>query len=545
MEPGLAAAASSIETAIQGAALGAYKIARSIVPLKIHFHKLPSPRIARSSHTLNVIKGKAYIFGGDLDDGNTADNAVHAVTLPTDLALKDTDYQCIAAVAAPLSPAPAPNATKPYSDEPGAAGAKGYAGTAEEIADFEQQNNIPPPKPYSDDPQETQGSNREIDEASRPTSPDFADALENQEATEAKINDTPPSRAAHVSTAVDTKIYIFSGRPPNDLEAAPLDERGALHCFDTVSHTWSTIHPHPTQCSSGVPCPRTHAASTSTRHPLPSDEGADHTMSPIAGSSKHHEGHHGTLFVYGGVGADNISLRDVWAFDVASRIWSRWPDVPGSVAEDSSGAAMISYIGRRLWIPSDAFGNMNHLDIVNAGFDDMSGIGELGVMPGSQKWETVSFKSMPGFEETEKVVEAKMGPPKNAEDRAPGARVGAGLVPVTTGAGRDYLLLFLGEMGGGKQPSDVWSFQVHSEMGTAASLKDRVWSMIGGNQSTGEEVWAKAEIVEADGGEAELVTSQSRFAYGAGGDWGNDTAVVWGGVSEGRIQGNGWIMVAE
>lgn len=69
MEPGLVAAAYTAETAIEGVVASGLAIARSTVPLQARSYRVPSPSpsLKRSSHTLNVIKGKAYILGGDGD----------------------------------------------------------------------------------------------------------------------------------------------------------------------------------------------------------------------------------------------------------------------------------------------------------------------------------------------------------------------------------------------------------------------------------------------------------------------------------------------
>lgn len=99
-EAGIVAAA---ETVLEGAAAGAFAIARSTVPLHIDFYKLPSPNLPRSSHGLTIVKGKAYVYGGDVQQ-QESDNTVHAITLPSDLALKDTDYQCISTTVAPNPP---------------------------------------------------------------------------------------------------------------------------------------------------------------------------------------------------------------------------------------------------------------------------------------------------------------------------------------------------------------------------------------------------------------------------------------------------------
>lgn len=102
MEPRLAAAVHTAETAFEGLAAGAFAMTHAAAtPLKARFYRLPSPSpsLRRSSHTLNVIKGRAYLFGGDGDVvGSDGDTAMHVLTLPSDLSLRDSDYQRMPAV---------------------------------------------------------------------------------------------------------------------------------------------------------------------------------------------------------------------------------------------------------------------------------------------------------------------------------------------------------------------------------------------------------------------------------------------------------------
>jgi hypothetical protein len=96
----------------------------------------------------------------------------------------------------------------------------------------------------------------------------------------------------------------------------------------------------------------------------------------------------------------------------------------------------------------------------------------------------------------------------------PVPRTGAGFVPITTGAGREYLLLFMGQEGEGSMLGDVWSFQIASDKKTPAMLKDGIWRMLG--KQTREETWAKVEVVEStmEDGPVELPNGLSRFRYG-------------------------------
>jgi Kelch motif/Galactose oxidase, central domain len=509
MEPGLAAAVYTAETAIQGAVASGLAIARSTVPLKARFYRLPSPSPAlkRSSHTLNVIKGKAYILGGDGDTvGRDGDSAMHVVTLPTDLVLRDTDYQNVPAVGKPVKPA----------FNAGGGVEKNSPGNGQS---FEQNENV------------------------------------------------PAARAGHSACTIGERIYVFGGSsvigssdptaPPN----SPLEENGKVYVFDTIDKTWEVLVPSEDGCRDGVPRARNYASSSSTTHPVPNKKDGDKILNELmteeaklrlvsarqgedftATDDQQPEGY-GTLFLHGGYDSDWNLLRDVWAFDVASRIWSRWPDVPKSDAGDGEGN--ICCIESRIWRCGDGFGKVAHFEVVRNQFDDMSGKGELGVSPKTGKWETQTFGVKPGQEELEEKVEKKMGgKPTNTESQFPAQRKRSGFLPVTTGQGRDYLLLFMGENGPQEFMDDVWSFQIASEKGSAAALKDTVRAKMG--KGTGVEQWAKANVVESnkEDGALEFPKGLSRFGSNAIGDSIGDV-LIWGGIGPDGTSGDGWLMTLE
>ena len=486
MEPGIATTAYTAETAAEGLAAGAIAVARSTVPLKARFHPLPSPSpiLKRYSHTLNVIRGRAYIFGGDGDAvGSGGDSAVHVVTLPTDLELGDTDYQ------------------------------------------------------------ELKGG----------------DESENK----------PAARAGHTAAVIGERIYIFGGSPPtgsSDPTAAPnspLEEDGRVYVFDTIRKRWQVLNPNKEACGNGVPNPRNYASSASTVHPLPiiKKEGSGKEQGELmteearlrlassrggeaftATEEQQSEGY-GTILLHGGYDSEWTSLRDVWAFDVASRVWSRWPDIPDSGVGDGEGN--ICCIESRLWRCGDGFGKVAHLDIVRQQFDDISSEGEYGIGPKSGKWEVHSFGVKEGYEEVEVAVEKKMGKPSNAESLFPPRRKRSGFVPVTTGQGREYLLLLMGETGPKGVLGDVWSYQIGSEKKSAAAFKDAVRGIIG--RPTGLEHWAKANVLETNRGDGvgDFPKGLSRFGSSPGGDW-DDGVVIWGGITAGgEVSGDGWILTVE
>lgn len=502
MEPGLAAAAYTAETAIEGV---------ETVPLQARFYRVPSPSpsLKRSSHTLNVINGKAYILGGDGDTvGGDGDAAMHVITLPTDLVLMDTDYQKIPAVGQPVKP--------PFDEE----------GNVEKRSPSNAQSG-------------------------------------------AKDENVPAARAGHSACTIGGRICVFGGSratgssdptvPPNP----PFEENGKVYVFDTIDKTWEVLIPGEEGCKDGVPQPRNYASSSSTTHPVPvrseksggkgegglmTEEAKLRLVSKRQGEDftttddQQAEGY-GTLFIHGGYDFEENLLRDLWAFDVASRIWSRWQDLPQSDADDGEGN--ICCIESRIWRTGDGFGKAAHFDVVRNHFNDMGGKGELGVSPKTGEWEIHTFGVKPGQGGLEEKVEKKMGgKPTNTESLFPARRNRSGFLPVTTGQGRDYLLLFMGEKGPQEFIDDVRSFQIASEKKSAAALKDMVRAMIG--KGTGVEQWAKANMVESNkaDGALDFPKGLSKFGSSLMGDSIGDF-LIWGGIGPNGMSGDGWMMTLE
>ncbi|MCJ1367272.1 hypothetical protein MMC16_006404 [Acarospora aff. strigata] len=99
MDPGIAAAAYAVETAVEGVIGAAIGIAKSTVPLKATFHRIQTDKpLPRSSHSLSIIKGRAYIFGGEIRPREPVDNVMHIYTLPSS-GVTEADYQDIPAKA--------------------------------------------------------------------------------------------------------------------------------------------------------------------------------------------------------------------------------------------------------------------------------------------------------------------------------------------------------------------------------------------------------------------------------------------------------------
>ncbi len=474
------AAFYAVETAVEGAVLGGLAVGRATVPLHVKFHKItsPSPSLARRNHSLNVVKNRAYIFGGELEHG-LSDVEVQCITLPTDLSFKDLDidYHEIKSEAAPTRP------LAPYSNDEGASAIS-------------------------------------------------------------ETNEIPSPRAAHASTVVGSNIYVFGGRSSGD---SLLDENGTVHAYSTLTCQWTALRPRQTRCAHGVPPPRVRGSLTSSPHPHASNVSMDPNV-----DTEHNTG---TLFLHSGYSSSTSSsaLRDVWTFDISSRVWSRWLDVPAPSSEETAGEGRLLCVQSRLWRVGDGFGSMHYLDIVRDRADDAGADVDtgLGVGPKTGQWEKLSFESdqTPAMEESkEGPVERQQNPHPTAKaDLLPTPRQSAVFLPITTGAGREYLIHGLGsDAPGSPLQDDIWSFQIASEQKSLAQAKDKIRSMFG--SQSGENQWARCEVVQAtmEDGELERPQGLEEFAADAWTDFGGGNIVLWGGKApDGSVRNKGFVMSIE
>ena len=474
-----AAALYAVETAVEGAVLGGIAVSKATVPLHVKFQKIESPdaSLGRTNHTLSIVDNRAYVLGGDVQDGQP-DSSIRCIILPTDLAPKqpDVDYQLIESEAAPERP----------------------------LASYSDHSNATSEKPQP--------------------------------------NEVPAPRAAHAATTLGSNIYIFGGRPPNSPNSSPFDEQGTIHAFSTVTKKWTTLHPHQTRCAQGIPPPRTHATLTSTPHPT--------TSASLSTTSSDTEHQSGTLFLHSGYNSPSSPpLRDVWAYDISSRGWSPYPDIPPPTASETPGEGRLIESDSRLWRVGDGFGVVYYLDLVRDEANDAWGDKdtELGVSPKTGVWEKISFmeEQISPLEDSEKTPEAKT-------NVLPMPRSSATLVPITTGAGRMYLLYFLGSSAPNSPLpiNDMWSFQIPSTSHSLASAKDAVREKIG--KGSGVNEWAKCEIVEANKEDGEIERPSGGLEGAASDVWGafgGGKIVLWGGRGgDGEVRGVrnvGWVVGVE
>ncbi|KAL9581078.1 MAG: hypothetical protein Q9212_004112 [Teloschistes hypoglaucus] len=437
MEPGTAAAAYGVETAVQGAVGAAVVIAKPTMPLKAAWRRMATSKaLPRSSHTLSVVKGLAYLFGGEETPRQPVDNHMHVLTLPSST-VNEVDYR--------FFPAESP----------------------------EGKDEVPPP------------------------------------------------RVGHTAAVVGDRIYVFGGRGGKSMEA--LNEEGAVWEYDTKFNQWSRLKPVK---DSPAPQARSYHSTASTVHPIPSAE--DHTEAALDATDPER---HGTIFIHGGCTASG-RLNDLWAFDLAARTWSPFPDAPGV----ARGGASLTFAQDRLYRFGGFDGNgelggqIDLLQLSTTTFHDQGGHGELAVVSSTGKWESIAPTS---------------------DSPMPGNRSVAGLQPVTTGQGREYIILFLGERdassaghdGAGSFWDDVWSFQLRPQGMTAASFKDATKELFGAQ--TSEHSWAPVDIPEGTktDGSQEAPGQLGWFASAQGYDMDPGSVVLWGGIrSDNARAGEGWIL---
>ena len=439
MEPGIAAAAYTAETAIEGVAGAGYAISKPTMPLKATWKSIPTNQaLPRSSHSISVVNGKAYVFGGEEQPREPVSDDMHVYTLPSS-GVSDADYRKVAPKAGPDG------------------------------------------------------------------------------------GEVPSPRVGHTANAIGSKIYVFGGRGGKAMQ--PLEENGRIWVYDIKLSSWTFLDPVK---GSAYPAARSYHASAATSNPRKSDQ--DHNGNPAKSDDSDV---HGTIFVHGGCPASG-RVADVWAFDTQARTWSQYPDAPGP----ARGGPSLTFTQNRLYRfggfdGKTELGELDYLDVSVSGSNDGSGSAELAIIPTSGKWETVTSP---------------------AGAKTPGDRSVAGLQPITTGQGRNFLLLFLGEgnpsslghEGAGKFYNDVWSYQLRPDEMTAASFKDTTRQLVG--VQTGEGFWAQVDIPEASmtKGKYEHPGPRGWFASAQGHDLDRSSVVLWGGVkSDNSRAGDGWILTVE
>jgi hypothetical protein len=337
---------------------------------------------------------------------------------------------------------------------------------------------------------------------------------------------------------IGDRIFVFGGRGGKDMR--PLEENGRVWIYNTRTDSWTYLDPVP---GSPYPAARSYHASAAIEKPEPrlqsvqTDNVLDDTQigkTAEAALTDEQGGGHGTFFVHAGCPATGRT-NDLWAFDVMSRTWKEYPTPPGK----PRGGTSIAISKQRIY----RYGGFNvegeeggKLDVLELQMTTFTGIGSSSEVSVSARgeWETLDF------------TEENMS--------RPGNRSVAGMQTISTGGGREYLILFLGERdpstqghaGAGKFWDDVWAFQCPPQGMTAASLDHATRQALG--KETGEGLWTQIRVADAEGLEGEDVRTlipggRGWFGSSSMGDLDVSGIVLWGGLNSlNERQDDGWIL---
>ena len=216
---------------------------------------------------------------------------------------------------------------------------------------------------------------------------------------------------------------------------------------------------------------------------------------------------------------DNRPLNDLWAFDMSTRVWSPLPS-PSQLTH-SSPSASLAIVGSRLYTLVAGHAQVMDLIMQTDYHKTKDGLSPIAAM---SPWTPLGQA------------------PSSA---GPGERVGSALEVVTTGQGRNYLLLVGGESAA-ENRGDIWTLQLQPEGSTAASVKDAARKAIG--KGTGEKDWAEVKYFDSEGvmvqeGQAGRgIGQRRRFAWSRDTDEDGGTVFVHGGAENGQIAGDGILM---
>ncbi|KAF3051053.1 hypothetical protein E8E11_010175 [Didymella keratinophila] len=448
MEPAAAGILYAAQDVLSGAAALVKGITHPTQPIRANLTRLTSVPLPRSQHTVSIVKGRAYIFGGETAPGQLADNDMHIVILPSSGVL-DADYTS--------KPAQAANG----------------------------------------------------------------------------LDDVPRPRKGHTAVVIGDTIYIYGGEGDGIT-----NEKGRIWAYHTVSNAWSFLDPAP-----GTNAPSHRVGHTSASSDLPAakvvtyqEKAPQQPADPAkAVPEPPVDDTWGTIFIVGGRDSSSGELAtDAIAFDLKTRTWSNIPSPPGQPREGAS----LALAGSRLYrfggkgVETFASGALEYLDVA-----PVFAHAEGGTTPLTSGW---------AWQEVSHIESKDLSAPK--------ARSNAGLVELTTGQGRHYLLAIGGEGENTKHLDDIWTFQLPSEHATAAASKDAIRASI--KRDTHEATWAEVlySYVDSKGEEEKEIPGEPKRGLGERGQFGlakgtevdGATCVVWGGVdSQGNVLSDGWMVTVD
>ena len=254
--------------------------------------------------------------------------------------------------------------------------------------------------------------------------------------------------------------------------------------------------------------------------------------------------HKASLILYGGRDTVGNLLTDVWHLDTTTKTWTQLPDAPMSTHNVTLSDSVLYLVSGREG--AETVGGDVHFLQLTPSADE------------AYIWNTVPF-------------------PVSPEQPGPRPRTGGGLLPVTTGYGRQYLLCLFGahappiasgieaEQSSAITPaegftppqlwSDMWTYQLPSsnpelkattniyEAIKPAKIKDAIRGVLG--VDSGKHSWAEVDVLpptdlDAPAGKVHP-GPRSYFASDVMQD--GHSVMLWGGFNpKGEREGDGWII---
>lgn len=549
---------------------------------KATWERIDVPPMPRSSHSINVIAGSAYIFGGEIRPREPVDNDMHVITLPFSSA--GADYYAVKAKAVPKSEIPqVPTVIAPSED--------GNDDTSKE----KDLSEVPLSTPAEEKADVVTGSEN-INDGPDPSSSKGKEPA-HADFDRSTLGDVPSPRVGHATAVIGNRIFLFGGR--GGPEMAPLEEHGRVWVFDTKTHLWSYLDPllpaagpispafadkrhhYPAARSYhsavGVDQPRDfNTRDTKTATWAEWAQGDSNVVGtpqrPIVGnvannSRDEDDDGYGTLIVHGGCFVEGRA-NDTWAFDVRSRVWQELPSAPGK----PRGGTSLGVAGSRLWRfggfngEGEEGGQLDYLELGVDSFENVSSEADV-VLSARGQWKSVfpeladsPAAPLVAAAEAEAAGEDEAAVPLKAEADLhwPGNRSVAGMQTVTIGGagGREYLILMLGERdpsdagheAAGKFWDDIWAYELPKA--TAASsvmgIFNRGRSGSKGQERPVEGKWFRVETEaydDEDDAAAQGPGPRGWFATAHMGELEERGIVIWGGLDGANKRlGDGWIL---
>ncbi|GAD93097.1 Kelch repeat protein [Paecilomyces variotii No. 5] len=219
-------------------------------------------------------------------------------------------------------------------------------------------------------------------------------------------SNNPPPRVGSASTALNGKVYLFSGRGGTAM--APIEEKGSFWVFSPDENSWTQVAPRDPQLP--YPVGRSYHALT--------NDGKE------------------TIFLHAGC-PEKGRLGDLWAFNISTRQWRELPAAP----KPERGGTSIAYAAGKVF-------RMNGFD----GRTEQGGAVDVFRLD-RNVWETVTYQP-----------DGVSGPGPRSVSCLLAVEIQGKAKLVTMFGERDPSSL--GHQGAGKMLADVWVFDVESKTWT-------------------------------------------------------------------------------